>query len=385
MKTLLTIFFLVILENGFAQSIGNTIPLIPQGNTMNLLNGYGSSALFNDVANISSINPAALDRYTNISLGFSYQTESKLNKSWIGDIGSERINKIIPQSFGFVYSLDDLKLGLSMYQKYNRAFVIGSIKKTTEESPDGTGELYTPEFKSTINNYSLSMAYTFNELFPEADLSVGFRMGLNYLHYYEKIMVLELDESLSSTDYSIGVVYTAKKDNNYLRFGLFYESELHYNKLTNYKVTNPPVVVIPGSVNNHIFINNVKIVANLPSTLRFDFDISTIENIKLLGSISNVFWSKIESNVQNQIEFSGSAVYFVSDTFSPSLGFFYTDRKQDEDYSEINKNMNVFFITAGMVLKYDNFNINLTLADSHLFSGEWRKQTIFKSNFSYNF
>ena len=35
-------------------------------------------------------------------------------------------------------------------------------------------------------------------------------------------------------------------------------------------------------------------------------------------------------------------------------------------------------MTAGFKFNYDNFSADLAIADSHLFSGDFREQTIFK-------
>lgn len=380
MKKIILLLFLLIIENLFAQTNPYTIPLLPQGYSINLLNGYGNSALYNDVANITSINPAALQNFNQTAFGLSYQGELKIKNSWGANIGSERINKLTPQSIGFVYAFENAKIGLSMYQKYNRTLLFDKIEKTTEENPDGIGEFFIPEYKTYINNYSISAAYTFDNIFSEASLSLGFRIGLNYLQHYEKLNILILDESLSSTDFTIGLVYsTVKSNDKYLKLGLLYESELEFNKLANYNFTES------RPINDYLQNIKMNITAQLPASLRFDIDLSTIDNIKLLGSISNIFWSNIDDNIKNQIELSGSALYTSNESIVPSVGFLYSDRNYKSDDFNFNKNLNALFLTAGVVLKYQNLNLHLVVADSHLFSGEWRRQTIFKSNLSYRF
>ena len=48
-------------------------------------------------------------------------------------------------------------------------------------------------------------------------------------------------------------------------------------------------------------------------------------------------------------------------------------------------NLKATFLIAGAVVKFGNVNVNLSLADSHLLSGDWRKETIFKTGVSYLF
>ena len=98
----------------------------PQGFPLSLINGYGNSGLLNDVSNIGSMNPAALENYDSKAIGISYQFGPQFKISEF-TIRYERLSKIIPQSIGFVYPIGELKIGLSMHQKYN-----------VDEIPDNT-------------------------------------------------------------------------------------------------------------------------------------------------------------------------------------------------------------------------------------------------------
>lgn len=113
--------------------------------------------------------------------------------------------------------------------------------------------------------------------------------------------------------------------------------------------------------------------------------INSIPKIKLLGSISNIYWSPIFGFLKNELDISGSVVYSVKETISSSIGFIGMNRKY-VDYSEYNdKYRNDFFITAGVTIKPGKLNIDFSLTDGHLFKNVRRKQTIFNTNISYNF
>ena len=390
MKKIIVLIFCVIFSGKIvSQTMEYNVFLIPQGYTLNLLNGYGTSALFNNVSNISSVNPAALEYYDKSAAGLSYEYESKINNSWTADFSSERIGKIIPQSFGFVYPIENMRIGFSMFQKYNRYIFTVPIAVTTMSQPDGTGEFILPEFKTIIYNYSIVGSYTINNITSNSNLSLGFRFGLNNLNEYEKVSSAILNESMNRSDFSFGALYTLKESNNqYSRFGLFYQSKLRFNKITRFE--NNYTIVEPNHDTSGFIYANVNppyfnLVANLPSVLRFDFDISTINNIKILGSISNVYWSQIGNNLRNQFELSGSIVFSGSKSFLPSIGFLYTDQNYKQDYYDMTSNLQATFLIAGAVLKFVSVNVHLSLADSHLFSGDWRKETIFKTGVSYLF
>ena len=388
MKRIIALIFCFVLTgSAMPQTIEHNVLLIPQGYTLNLLNGYGNSAILNDVSNISSVNPTALEYFDKIAAGLSYEFESNINNSWIANIGSERMNNLVPQSFGFIYPIENMRIGFSMFQKYNRSILIGPIAVTTINQPDGTGEYFSPEYRTIIYNYSILGSYTIDDFTANSRLSLGFRFGLNNLSEYESILQTSFNESINSYDFSIGALYTSKETNDYYSsFGLFYQSELKFNKTT--KFTNSNYTPEPDSINGGIYVNinpYFKLIANLPSVLRFDFDISTINNIKMLGSISNVYWSQINNNLRNRLEFSGSIVFSGGKSFIPSIGFLYTDQNYKQDYFDMTSNLKASFLIAGAVVKFGNVNVNLSLADSHLLSGDWRKETIFKTGVSYSF
>lgn len=82
--------------------------------------------------------------------------------------------------------------------------------------------------------------------------------------------------------------------------------------------------------------------------------------------------------INNQLELSGSSVYGLSDDLNVSLGFFYTDKTFKDDQSDFLDKFTAVFITAGLNYALHPLKIGLAIADSHLLSDEWRKQTIAK-------
>jgi len=359
-----------------------------QGFPPSLLNGYGNSGLFNDVANIGSVNPAALENFNKKAAGISYQFGTNLNNPFVTNVTYERINQIVPQSFGIVYPIDDLKIGLSMHQKYNTSTLFGPIPITTINNPDGTGDFYSPLYKSTVYNYSITASYTLPVLFKNSFLSVGLRLGLDNLKEYDTFNITAIiDETVNSSDFAVGVMYTIKEEEtNYLQFGLSFESELKFNKITSWNLGG--TIPEPTANGTQYITDNstpIELIATFPSTLRFDFDISTNSKIKILGSVSNIYWYPSTNLMNNQVEFTGSFVYLLNETFSPSIGFIYMDRRYDDNPILGGINTNDVLITAGLVVKYDNLNIHFALMDGHIFSNYFRKQTIVESSISYNF
>ena len=125
--------------------------------------------------------------------------------------------------------------------------------------------------------------------------------------------------------------------------------------------------------------------ADFPPALRFDFDFSPSKNIKLLGSISDVYWRTIDELTKNEMEYSGSFDYSFNKLISASIGFNYIERKFSENSDEGYFFVNELFLTAGILIKYENINLHLAIADGQLIKNKSIEQTFFNTSISYNF
>lgn len=107
--------------------------------------------------------------------------------------------------------------------------------------------------------------------------------------------------------------------------------------------------------------------------------VDAAKDLMFLGSLRTVFWSNQKENYKDQLEISFSTLYEFSEIVNASLGFYSTDFKiKNSSYNRLESEFNAFFITAGLKLNISMISIDLACADSHLFSGEFRKQTIIK-------
>lgn len=391
MKKLILLFVLLI-SNLVNAQLGTqyNVALIPAGFTNPLLNAYGNSGLFNDVANINSMNPAALQSFNHPSVGFSYQFEQKLDDAWIAGIGSERTSMGLPQSIGIVIPINNLRIGLAAHQKYNSRLKFGEIKITTNELPDGTGETYEPDFKTRVFSYAAIASYSVPINSNNSILSFGFRYELNQLNEYNQLLDHKLDETLFGSNFAMGAVFKSGKSNSkYWEVGISYETGLEIDGEGKYEHDGGSIVPTdtlgrpPGLYQYNPL--TARINAQFPSMVILDFDYSIIPKFKFLAALSNTFWSQVADNFKDQIEFSGSVVYQLNKKFIPSIGFLFTDRNLKENIFGINENLNAIFLTAGLAANIYGINLNVVIADSHLFSGDWGKQTIFKSSVSYGF
>jgi len=360
-----------------------TQALIPvQGYGINLLNSSGNSSIDNNISNIGFMNPAAISNFDlNFSTGLSYQFSSEMEEGYVAEIGVRRINDWMPQSGGAIYKLNDFSFGLSFGQKYNGELFTGPIPITTVTDPDGTGEFFEALFQSRIQSYSAILSYSFPELFNEtSSLEIGFRYSFNHLKFYEKLWQMTIDESDNVGSYAIGLQYSHQiSDYRRLRIGFSYEIEPDFEKVYEY---NNGLIYISDPDSNRgipaIINSNYNLKGSVPDKFNLDVSADITESFRLNVMITGVLWEADNDQVKNQLEFSASGIYRINEMFAPSFGFYYTDKNFDEDFFDINEKMNALFLIGGLRFNYDIFSADLAIADSHLFSGDFRKQTIGK-------
>ncbi len=390
-KNFLFIIVLLMSKNLFSQTV-NDRTFLPQGYSLNLLNGFGNSALVNNVSNLSVLNPSALNNFNGFTVGLSSMFAAKIEPGWFADIGAERINNALPQSAGLVFPVDNFHFGISFSQKYNAALIFPLVEITTPQNPGGTGEKFQPEYESRIINYSLIASYNFKNILKNSSLSVGFRFSLEDFRFKESIYLVSIDKNTMNSSWSVGINYTNFEGNNRnFQVGLSYDNGNEFNKIAGYDLkgepNNRPDFDDRGVI--RMISSSFSFTGKLPKIFRLDADISTIEKTKLLGSVSYLLWDELREDYDNSIDFSASVVRNFSDNLNLSLGMLYTARnyidKEDYVLHEFEDELGALFFTLGGSIKLDFLNIDVSLADSHLLSGEWRKQTIGKVGVSYNF
>jgi long-subunit fatty acid transport protein len=202
--------------------------------------------------------------------------------------------------------------------------------------------------------------------------------------FHETSNSAHLNESFYNSDYAIGTVYTLRKEeNDFIQLGLYYESALSFSKTAKWEGDLQTMFI--GEAPPQFINPNVKLNAEFPPTLRFDFDFNPSNKIKLLGSISDVYWRTIDDFLKNQMEYSGSFDYSINKLITASIGFNFIEKKTSENSMEYAPYLNELFITAGILIKYGNINLHLAIADGQLIKNKTIEQTVFNTNISYNF
>ncbi len=377
------LFYILIVSFVIAQE--SIVTFLPQGFNIIQLgsNGFINSTV-TDVSQISLGNPASNHEFNRISLGISAQIESFLDTAWIAGIGHQRLNNVQPQSFGFIIPFSGIRVGIGFGQKYNSRLDFDELEIRTVEFPEGTGETFQIEHETYVTNKSLQLSYPAFRGNNQELLVIGGRISINKLHVEQVIWKSSSQESISSHNWALGISYSTpcifiKR----IKFDAFYEKEIEFKKYVevldslHFEQNYEPIIVdmsysIKGDIPRYISMGTV---------------LTITKRIQMICSISKLYWSKISDNYKNQVETSLNISYRPVEFLHASLGFYNTDRRYtgvSQLYSAGNKFKSTF-ITMGLTLNYLNFNINLSLADSHLFGGKWRKQTIGNISIGFHF
>ena len=381
MKNLLLILFLLILfsSNIFSGDVSRTgttgtLSLTAlSGYGVKLLNGLGNSGLINSTSNLGFMNPASIGSLQNLSIGLTYQVNTPVYfPEPYDETNYDRVYNFIPQSFGAVYKYDDFTFGLSIGQEFNTKIDYGEIPETSPQFPDGTGTTYTPIIEYMIENYSLSTAYNFEKsVFDEAEVSLGIRYTLNRFHGYEKLLSTVAEQATLASSIEAGILLKFEES----QFGLSFNSGKTFN--ATYSDDLHVSTTTPGTTSGSYVIETPGFEFFSPAEISFDALFKLRDHLKLTAAVNNVFWSSDYSAFTNQLDISSSIIYDTQNMLSGSLGLLLSNCFLVDDY-EYENEFNALFIMMGLNLKFKNFNIDFALADSHLLSGEYRKQAIAK-------
>lgn len=367
MKKVLSLFVLLIANILPQNNIDMLVP--PQGFGIQLLNSSGSSSIVNNISNILSMNPAAISTFENYSLGISYQVSSAIEEGWINGSKVFRQNDLVPQSSGAVVKWTNFSFGLGFAQSYNSR-VDFIWNPHSNEEPEIT------EFKGRVNSYSALASYSINDIHKGSDLSFGIKYTFNSVNFVSKSSWDEVSLSDYASSYAFGILYSNKSTSGRnSKIGLSFTANTKFEE--EYSVSSMTVIIIDNS--NRIQDTKQNTVSgNIPAKLNLDLSFDISHNFNLNGSLAGLFWSANNNQLKDQTEISAGVTYYLNEIISPSIGFYLTDRKYEPDFYDFNNKFNTLYIIAGTKIIINKISFDIALADSHLFSGEFSKQTIGK-------
>jgi hypothetical protein len=355
---------------------------LPQGYVISALSarGYNPSILTTSTT-LGCSNPAALiDLKCN--LGLSYQYDTPIQSAWIFDFGYRRIFNTVPQSVGLSVPIKNLHLGIAMNQIYNSETDYGELLATLI-APNNQGYGYTstsrPKKEETVYRYSLSASYYLNSA---KTIALGLNYNQNQLHFLLNLNLLTTgtpdsinfeDEGYDQKTYagnlSAGIRYSTPAGTfPCLKAGFFFESKVRFRHSFYYYSEKLNLAAdIPAKIHSGIYLE-------LPSGLFFS------ENVSYL------LWEQTtNSYLKNQSELAVNAGFPVKRNLILSGGAFYGGYHRTDFSDKENGKFRAIYLILGGTYCFKDITLEFTCADSHLLSGEYRKQTILKTGIGYTF
>lgn len=370
MKKLFLIILFIFCTNSFAQQDNFDAIILPQGFGIKLLNSAGNSSINNYVSNLSYMNPASISNLANYSFGISYQYNTNIENGWINNSEVSRENDLIPQSAGAVIKWKQLTFGIGFGESYN-------------SKVDFVWNFYSPEeqqiteFKGRVYSYTSAISFTLNDIFKSSNFNVGLSYTFNRVNYSSSNQFEEVNLNDNAGNFSIGIQYSNKNQSEKnTKVGISYTTATTFEQYINNSSGLTIIVRDNKPLKSTAYETLVK--ANIPDQFNSDLTTYLSDKLNLNISLAGVFWKQSDNNLEDQIEFSASTVYEINKMFSPAFGFFYTDKNYEQDFFDLNDKFNALYFITGFKFNYDNFSADLAIADSHLFSGDFRKQTIGK-------
>lgn len=343
---------------------------LPQGIRWQGLGSNGFSYNFtSSLSQISGSNPATLTALGTLAFGLSYQYDTDIEEAFIFNFGHKKSYVGLPQSIAFVYSPDEkLTLGFSAAQKYNSILDLGKIIIRTVQNPDGTGETYSVKHQTNIYSFSGILAYDLSQIF--SGINLGFRYNHDNFWISQKIFGLKAEGTGSSSSFAFGLSYKTETGFGQIELASYYEQGVAINGTL--EITGPDLLTIDPDYEPERF----KTIVLLPNRWHLGANFNSGFG-NFLIDLALIEW-KSTGELKNTLEYSASYGRQFSEELYLSFGVFSTDRKLKEaSYPGIN-NLSALFLTMGAKTTFMGMDIDLAIADSHLFSDSWREQTIFK-------
>lgn len=349
-----------------------------------------SGSVKSDLSNLSSANPALISDFDKISGSLSFSYPSTNTTFLYGDIGLGKYKPYIPNNFTILFPFNSFQIAGAYNQRFFSSLDFGNIQVTTENQPDGTGETYSPDFYTLVNEYSIILGSSTFEVGDDDKLSFGLNFNLNHLIIYEKIFRSQMKFEQIRPSFSIGINYVF---NEKYRVNFFYSHRVKFSGTS--KFEGPDLLRLEGNPrggqNYKIDSPDLQIIENIPSSFSLGILITETEFLNYYFQYSREFWNTAYVYFSDSHNYSSGVSYRVSDGFIFSTGINYLYQKQDPN-EIFDGNLSALYLNFGSIFYFDQFNFSAVLADSHIsnsissdITSYRRKQTLFKLAIGYAF
>jgi len=382
---------LVFSFNMFGQNNTYEVTNFQQGLVLEQLSSLGFVQNSNyAIENISSSNPASLINFDSMMVGISFQYVSNQEPGWLGGINHNRAYPFLPQSIGAVYPINNLRIGIGISQRYNSFLDFGEMKIRTIAQPDGTGEIFTAKDETLVVGFSNLYSYSFTSLINKDDaLSLGIQINLDRMDYYSQIWHTEGRAGGFAISFGYGMHYKFQNRFNpgLFEIGFFFEKgssfkeELKMNSNSNLVLTDLDSNDAQRPNNAYVVPSSFDVIVKTPDKFNYGFIFSPQNELHFSLNSRTVYWNKMREAWKNCSEFSCSIIFDYSKNMRFSFGLYSSNPQLINNGfydTSINENMKTIYATVGLHIKGKYFITDLSIADSHNYSGAWRKHTILK-------
>jgi len=359
-----------------------SLAYLPQGFVLQNISGIGFNRIARTTISEALIsNPALYTDMENIAFGFSYQFETPIDTAWFAGMGHSRHRPELPQSISLIFPFGKVRIGIGANQLFNSQFDYGEVQGTLVWQPGGSWvsmNLHPKKYESIIQ-YSGGIAYKSNCIGEIGTMSIGLRYEheelSNTMDYGadstdNPSLLEEFDVNLKASNFSFGLTYTIT-DHFFplLRLALFRENQIAFN----------------GTMQ----VSNIETVLSgyVPQRTHFGILLKPSNRIILTGNFSLVDWEKTNAfngKVANTNEISANIGYELNRTVTTTWGVFSTDHQRTVDTNIFGPyNMKATYFLFGVQYLSEHVEIDISIADSHLSSDDWRKQSIIKVGVGY--
>ena len=272
--------------NGQTDTVQTDIPYLSMGQPLELLSGHGYSNSATPSGLIAlAANPASITRITQPEINVSYQASTRAKYDPFGHCS---YSSPFPQSLSFVLPIKNFVIGLGAQQNYNYKLVLNPIQITTAEHPDGTGEYYSPIFKTQALNIGAILAFAVDGLLCSRDrLSIGVQINTNLYFHSEKILAASVDFNSSQTGYGLGLTYGCRfMKNEAIQFGLSYRPAYTFSSVAK---LDKPDYEIPNFPAPKYAKGKLQLPAELRLGLSYELNAKTIFFCDLYHAVIRLF------------------------------------------------------------------------------------------------
>jgi len=343
----------------------------PYGYVFQTLSEYGpSNNSLIGIWNIGSSNPASTTDFqkAQLSVSYQYKTPAKLDNDFLINSKLEQSNKAIPQAVSLLFPYKSLRFGFSFSSVYSILF-----------SYDPCIHLKNRKEETSVYDGSIILAYDIPIPFQTEDhLSIGCQVSTKSIFYNctPILTISDKDWSKTAVFWTAGIRY--KFQNSYGMenlIGVFYEKGGYISKLLSTDKLELDEVWIYKDYGNALIPNklHVGISSEIVKQLFIDCNASVLKHNKLIIEGQTFY-----KDLKDQWEYSASLIYRNTPKFVASIGSFYSENLNTFDGMSV-----IAYLTSGIKINIQKYDILVSVADSHLFSDKYQQNTIIKFGMGY--